>query len=93
VCNDVQGTLPGAWFSNAAFPELLALRVSNSPIQNTFTCCNKGALNGTLPDVTGGALHKLEARARLPRASLLVGLHGLLRLPCGKRSRTSVCVA
>lgn len=78
MCDDVQGTLPGVWFSNAAFPELRALRVSNSPIQNTFACCNKGALTGTLPDVTGGALHNLEARAHLPPASCLLACMGCL---------------
>lgn len=46
--------------------------MSNTPIANTFYCCNKGALTGTLPDITGGALHNLQVRASMVRFDMVI---------------------
>ncbi|KAK9837071.1 hypothetical protein WJX81_000631 [Elliptochloris bilobata] len=58
--NPLQGQLPREWFGNASFPELRQLVLSFGPLGTPDRTPTRGAVTGQLPDVTGGALPRLQ---------------------------------
>jgi len=63
-----QGPLPAEWFSGGAFPALRELAISGAPLGEPFRAPQRGGIAGKLPDITGGALPSLQARAA-PRST------------------------
>lgn len=63
-----QGPLPTEWFSGGAFPALRELAISGAPLGEPFRAPQRGGIAGKLPDITGGALPSLQARAA-PRST------------------------
>lgn len=58
----LQGPLPSEWFSNGAFPELRQLVISDAPLDGPLQSPPQGGVSGRLPDVTSGALLRLQVR-------------------------------